>query len=58
MAETIAAALFLTVVFAEAAHLGGVALDLVKPEPVRYVPASVRRAEAECARLRAMRQNA
>jgi hypothetical protein len=55
MPEAIAATLFLTVVFAEAAHLGSVALDLIKPVPYRYVPASVRRAEAECARLRAMR---
>jgi hypothetical protein len=58
MAETIAAALFLSVVLAEAAHLGGVALDLVKPVPPRYVPASVRQAEAECQRFRAMRQTA
>ncbi|MFJ3984881.1 hypothetical protein [Streptomyces fungicidicus] len=56
MAETIAAALFLFVIYAEAAHLGGVALDLIKPVPPRYVPASVRRAEAECQRLRAMRK--
>ncbi|MET7837738.1 hypothetical protein ABZT45_03805 [Streptomyces sp. NPDC005356] len=55
MPETIAATLFLTVAFAEAAHLGSVALDLIKPVPYRYVPASVRRAEAECARPRAMR---
>ncbi|MFE5011614.1 hypothetical protein ACFRJ3_44700 [Streptomyces sp. NPDC056696] len=48
MPETIAATLFLTVAFAEAAHLGSVALDLIKPVPYRYVPASVRRAEADC----------
>jgi hypothetical protein len=55
MAETITAGLFLSVVFAEAAHLGSLAVSLVKPEPARYVPAGVRRAEAERARIRAVR---
>ncbi|MFC7902158.1 hypothetical protein ACFUV1_18660 [Streptomyces griseoincarnatus] len=55
MLDTFAAALFLSVILAESAHLGSVAVDLMSPLPVRYVPASVRKAEAECARLRALR---